>query len=309
MTEPAELQRTADLLNMVFEHVHPLTTDSLRWYYDENPVGPAAVGRVDDGVRRSGNYALVPQVFTGAGRSALTLGIGVDLAVDPEARGSGTFRKTVEDAYERARSMGHDGILGVANANSAPRMVATLGWRALDPLPVTLLQPGPGRSGFESIEFGRSSSADALFLEAIDSGFHADTDTGWAPAWTPEVLRWRISRPGFRYRLHLSDDFIAVSTATKVSGVPFAVLLKVLPRSGAVAPIASGRVATALARSHRTPFVIHWGRNPWMRVRGIRLPQSRMPSPLSLVLHSFTEQFDQNDFELGALEFLDFDAY
>jgi hypothetical protein len=34
-----------------------------------------------------------------------------------------------------------------------------------------------------------------------------------------------------------------------------------------------------------------------------------MPSPLSLVLHSFVSDFDRDTFELGEFGFLDFDAY
>ena len=48
MTDELELERTAALLNQVFEHSDPLTTNSLRWYYDENPAGSAAVGRVEE---------------------------------------------------------------------------------------------------------------------------------------------------------------------------------------------------------------------------------------------------------------------
>ena len=75
------------------------------------------------------------------------------------------------------------------------------------------------------------------------------------------------------------------------------------------APVPSGRVAALVARVHRTPMVVHWGRNPWLRVRGVRLPQSRMPPPLSLVLHPFHDGFDPSSFELSTFEFLDFDAY
>ena len=69
------------------------------------------------------------------------------------------------------------------------------------------------------------------------------------------------------------------------------------------------RVAATVARTHRTPFVIHWGRTPWVRYRGLPLPQSRMPSPLSLVLHRHHDGFVEQHFELSAFEFLDFDAY
>ena len=114
MTEEAELQRTATLLNHVFEHADPLTVDSLRWYYDENPAGSAAVGRVEEDGKRLGNYALIPNRFRSTSGEERVLGLGVDLAVDPDARGSGAFRRTVEDSYARGTAQGFDGILGVA---------------------------------------------------------------------------------------------------------------------------------------------------------------------------------------------------
>ena len=306
MTDDAELRRTADLLNSVFEHADPLTIGSLRWYYDDNPVGGAAVGRIEDDGRRLGNYALIPQKFVAPDGETRILGLGVDLAVDPIARGSGTFRRTVEDSYARGVEQGFDGILGVANANSAPRMVASLGWRALEPLPVTLV-PAIGRArGFVSTDIDDSTIS---ALEGLGgSVFPRASSSGFAPVWTPEYLRWRLSRPGHDYSVHVSDDLVVISLRTHVARVPVGVILKVLPRVEGVRT-RIGRLAAVVGRHHRAPFVIHWGRNPTMEVRGIPLPQSKMPSPLSLVLHPFSEDFDRERFELGEFEFLDFDAY
>ncbi|MBU6328466.1 MAG: GNAT family N-acetyltransferase [Acidobacteria bacterium] len=302
-----ELQRTAELLNDVFGHDHPLTVDALRWYYAANPAGPAAVGRVEDDRRRLGNYALVPQRFVSPTGEVRVLGVGVDLAVSPEARGGGVFRRTVEDSYARAIEAGHDGILGVANANSAPRMVATLGWRSLDPLPVTLTLPVGSGARFEvfPVDGSDGSRIDAVLAR----GFRPEESPGFAPEWNPAMLRWRLTRPGFRYWLHVSEGLVVVSTRTRVAGVPFGVVLKTLARSGSIDHPSGGEVAASVARTHRTPLVIHWGRTPWVRYRGLPLPQSRMPSPLSLVLHRHHEGFDESAFELSAFEFLDFDAY
>ena len=305
----AELQRTAALLNEVFDHAVPLTEESLRWYYEDNPVGPAAVGRVEQDQRRLGNYALIPQRFRSPDGETRTLGVGVDLAVSPEARGAGVFRRTVEDSYARAIDLGHDGILGVANANSAPRMVATLGWRALDPLPVTLALPVGRPGGFTEMIADRNSMGGRQFEEIASAGFLEVTDPGFAPDWDPGLLRWRLSRPGFRYWLHVHEELVVVSTRTQVSGLRFGVILKTLARPGYAGSIRGGSVAASVARVHRSPLVIHWGRTPWVRYRGIPLPQSRMPSPLSLVLHRHHDGFDEHRFELSAFEFLDFDAY
>ena len=306
MTDDAELLRTAALLNHVFEHAEPLTVDSLRWYYDENPVGVAAVGRVEDGDRRIGNYARVPNRYRPPSGEERIRGVGVDLAVDPDARGSGAFRRVVEDSYGRGVAQGFDGILGVANANSAPRMVATLGWRALPSLPVSMI-PAIGRSrGFSSVV------VDERTIEVVDTlvpGEFLRTSTeGFAPVWTPELLRWRLRRPGHTYSLHISDDLVVVSTRTHVSKIPFGVILGVLARRRSSA-LPVGRVASVVGRHHRAPLVIHWGRSPALRMRGIPLPQRMMPSPLALVLHPFSPEFDAKKFSLGEFGFLDFDAY
>ncbi len=306
MTDTDELERTAKLLNEVFDHDDPLTVESLRWYYDENPMGPAAVGRVEEDGRRLGNYALVPNLFRSPAGEERRLGLGVDLAVDSRARGSGAFRRTVEDAYDRGRSMGFDGILGVANANSAPRMVATLGWRALPALPVTMI-PAIGRSrGFRSM-VATESVIDKL-PQHIGSSFVRTSTTGFAPVWNLDLLQWRLRRPNHTYSLHISDDLVVVSTRSVVAKVPFGIILGVLARrDSAAVPI--GRLASVVGRHHRAPSVIHWGRTPALRVRGIPLPQKLMPSPLSLVLHPLVDGFDTGAFELGEFGFLDFDAY
>ena len=306
MTDDAELQRTATLLNHVFEHADPLTVASLRWYYDENPAGEAAVGRVEEDGKRLGNYALIPNRYRSIAGEERVLGVGVDLAVDPDARGSGAFRRTVEDSYARGTSMGFDGILGVANANSAPRMVATLGWRSLAALPVTMIPAVGSTKGFRSTEI--TTETIDVVDSLVDDEFPRSSTSGFAPIWTTELLRWRLQRPGHSYSVHVSDDLVVVSTRTHVAKLPFGVILGVLSRRD-VPRVPVGRVAAVVGRHHKAPFVIHWGRSPALRMRGVPLPQKLMPSPLSLVLHPFVSDFNRDTFELGEFGFLDFDAY
>ena len=293
-------------MNHVFEHADPLTVASLRWYYDENPAGEAAVGRVEEDGKRLGNYALIPNRYRSIAGEERVLGVGVDLAVDPDARGSGAFRRTVEDSYARGTSMGFDGILGVANANSAPRMVATLGWRSLAALPVTMIPAVGSTKGFRSTEI-TAETIDVVDV-LVDGEFPRSSTSGFAPIWTTELLRWRLQRPGHSYSVHVSDDLVVVSTRTHVAKLPFGVILGVLSRRD-VPRVPVGRVAAVVGRHHKAPFVIHWGRSPALRMRGVPLPQKLMPSPLSLVLHPFVSDFNRDTFELGEFGFLDFDAY
>jgi GNAT superfamily N-acetyltransferase len=305
--EPDRHPATAALLNEVFGLDPPLGAEDLTWYYDRNPTGVASVGRVEDAGRRLGNYALVPTRFR-RGDEELTLGLGVDLAVLPEARGAGTFRRTVEDAYARGAADGLDGILGVANAQSAPRMVKTLGWASLPPLPVRLLGPGPRPAPLAHHRVDGAFLASARFDELVPEAFPPPAD-GWAPVWTRSLLRWRLAKPRARYVLHAGDDVVAVSTRTSIKGLPVAVLLKVLARRRLDEPLSGSRIAAAVARRHRTPLVVHWGVNAALRVHGLPLPRERMPSPLELVTYSFHAGFDAAGLRFDAFEFLDFDAY
>jgi GNAT superfamily N-acetyltransferase len=303
-----EHERTVALLEHVFTFDPPLTLADLRWYYDDSPAGAASVGRVEQDGRRLGNYALVPLPLARGDGTTITLGVGVDLAVDPDARGKGTFRATVEDSYARGTADGLDGILGVANANSAPRMVSALGWRSLPDLPTRLLLPGLGRRSFTTAAVDGAYLASTQFDATVGGGFAPLGAAGFAPVWTPELLRWRLAKRRARYWLHACDDLIAVSTVTRVKGVPFAVLCKTLPRRSGP-PVDGGALVRHLQRTHRTPFVVHWGRAPHVRLRGVTLPPRYLPSPLALVLHAFTDRFDREAFSLDAFEFLDFDAY
>jgi GNAT superfamily N-acetyltransferase len=324
MTEPrahertAEHERTAAMLNHVFTFDPPLTAADMQWYYDDNPRGPASVGRVEEDGVRLGNYALVPLRLARGDGSTITLGVGVDLAVHPDARGKGTFRTTVEDSYVRGTADGLDGILGVANANSAPRMVSTLGWRALPDLPVRLLAPVSmqrTRSGSKGARVTTTAVTPQLLASehlasVAPTGVTAPRGTGYSPQWRVEDLRWRLAKPRARYWLHGSDDLLAVSAVTQLRGLRFAVLLKVLVRrSHDGDPVAGGPLVRSLLRTHRTPFAIHFGRNPDVALTGVPIPRRLLPSPLALVLQPFTDRFDPATFRLDTFEFLDFDAY
>lgn len=315
--EPGEHTRTVELLNDVFAFDPPLTETDLSWYYDDNPLGPASIGRVEGGGRRLGNYALVPLRLARGDGHSVTVGVGVDLAVSPAARGKGTFRATVEDSYARGRAGRLDAILGVANANSAPRMVSALGWRALPELPVRVLLPSvPGvhgrrRDRYRTERVTPALLASPVFDELAGGGFDVPASHGFAPVWTPELLRWRLAKPRATYWLHASEDTVAVSTVTHLARIPFAVLLATLRRAGAGADhrVDGGALVRHLMRVHRAPFVLHFGRAPQLRAHGITLPRRFLPSPLVLVLHPLGERLDARSFTLDAFEFLDFDAY
>jgi GNAT superfamily N-acetyltransferase len=300
------LDAVARLLREVFPRPERFTRERLAWAYREHPLGPAAVGRAHDPEgRQIGNYALIPMRLRHGDRSLL-LGLGVDLAVSPAARGSGVFRATVEHAYEEGRRLGMDGILGIANAQSAPRMVKAMGWRHLPPLPTRLLVPWGTGSGRSRRLAGSRTTEIAASEDAPEAS--AAPGDGWHQDWGGDLLSWRLSMPGADYHVHELADCRAVSTTDRVLGVPVAVLLKVLPRPG-VTRVNGARLAARLVRHHRTPLVVHWGRHSRLLSHGIRLPRRLQPSPLEVVLHLFDPANAEVDLSLDDFELLDLDAY
>ena len=307
-----DLASTAALLNAVFAPDPPVGAEELDWYYRSNPEGEAAVGRIEEGGRQVGNYSLVPLRFDHADGALLRLGLGVDLAVHPEARGTGTFRATVEESYRQGMASGLDGILGVANAQSSPRMVKAMGWRLLPPLPLRILLPRPPGARVEHLQ---------VDSDLLDSGRIYDLfpqrsrggSAGFTATWSAELLVWRLARPRGDYVLHVLEDLLVVSTRTSFAGLPVAVALKTLPRHPIPEPLDGGRVAGAIAAYHHTPRVMHWGVNPDVAYQGPVVPRRLQPRPLDLVLHPFTvdgsRHFDPATFTMAGFEFLDFDAY
>ena len=306
------LASTAALLNTVFAPDPPVRAEELDWYYRSNPEGEAAVGRVEEGGRQVGNYSLVPVRLDRADGTRLRLGLGVDLAVHPEARGTGTFRATVEESYRQGIASGLDGILGVANAESSPRMVNAMGWRLLPPLPLRILLPRPPGTRVEHLQVDSDLLASGRIFDLLPQRSPGGS-AGFTATWSADLLAWRLTRPRGNYVLHVLEDLLVVSTRTSFAGLPVAVALKTLPRHPILEPLDCGRVAGALAAYHHTPLVVHWGINPSVAYKGPVVPRRLQPRPLDLVLHPFTVEgtrhFDPGTFVMAGFEFLDFDAY
>ncbi|MSO60247.1 MAG: GNAT family N-acetyltransferase [Ilumatobacteraceae bacterium] len=302
----ADLAGVVELMQEVFPHPERFTIERLAWSYRQHPWGKAAVGRCFDAQEKQiGNYALIPLELSYANETVV-LGLGVDLAVSPSARGSGTFRTTMQDAYEQAQQQGFAGILGIANAQSAPRMVKALGWKHLPSLATRLLFAFGSGSG-SSARYAPSLLATEPFYSALSTLSFRNGD-GCQQRWDLDLLEWRLSMPGGKYSLHALDDCIAVSTTDIVMGVRVAVLLKVFAMQG-VSSVKGSSVAMRLVRHHKTPIVFHWGINPLLAGRGVPLPKRLQPSPLEVVLHVFDESQDSSDISLDSFELLDFDAY
>jgi len=303
--ENLDLLLTADLLNDVFKPKTSISVEYLDWQYHENPAGSACIGYLLEANEQISNYALIPKIFENALGNKLTLGVGVDLAVSPNSRGKGLFRKTIEKSYEAGIKGNLDGILGVANSQSSPRMTEAMGWRKLPSLDFRLLKLSRSKIELETFRFEDKELKKFPLEEFFDFKAFAHP-SGFSPIWNAELLKWRLSRPEANYYLHASESALLVTTKVSIGGIKIAVLLKTFPVNPNEVPFPIAPFASGIAKYHKTPFVAYWGKNNHFKMDGLKIPRKFQPSPLDLVIHFFESN---SNFELTEFELLDFDAF
>lgn len=283
--------------------------DYLEWLYDRNPEGGGIYEGVDEDGRRMAHYALIPQCWRNAGGPAPVC-FSLNAVTRSGAQRKGYFVQIGKRIYERARVDGAMGILAVPNEKSTPGALKYLGYRFLGPLPVRVLPPVGRAAAFESRQVDDAWLSSPEFA-SLAGELDRHEASGWTQSWTPAQLRWRLGQPRGGYVVHVGADLVAVSVEHRFGGVPFAVIVKFLPRRPlTVGEVLSSRGAVAAAcRFHRAPAAVYAGFNAHVRVRGIRPPRRLQPAPLNLLFRSLSDEVPQETFALDTYEFLDFDAY
>ncbi len=301
--------KNTELLNAELPDPRFVDASYLHWLYDLNPLGTGIFGNVDDddGVRLA-HYGLIPQEYRHAeGRVPFVFSLNAVSRSGAQRRGF--FSEIGQKIWARAQEQGVQVVVGVTNANST-WPVKKLGWRVMGPMPVKLLVPRPGRPRNVVSHDVTGAFVDSAPFADLAAGLDESPAWHWTNCWTPEYLRWRLSAPhGTRYAVHVGPELVAVSTVTHQHGVPFAVVLKLLPRHGRFGPISSHEMISAICRHHRAPLGVYAGHNRHVPVRGLRLPERLKPVPLNLVMLSLTDRVDQHTFQLDTFEFFDMDAY
>lgn len=287
----------------------------LHWLYDRNPYGAAIERNVDDDAngRRLAHYALIPQSYRDADGPVRTM-FSLNAVTRAGQQRQGHFRRMGLEIYEEAAAAGYRFVVGVSNDKSVGAVVKYMGWRHWGPMPVRICVPAAVVGA--RVEHHR---VDAAFLESSDferlsAGLDQPPLRGFTNRWTPEYLRWRLSRPHVSYVVHATDELFAVSTRDRRFGVPAAVLLKLLPRIPVVMtsedrPQSAARMVSTVCAFHRSPYAVYAGINRKVRVRGVRPPLRLQPSPLHLIIRHLDPAVDQDRIDLDSFELLDGDAY
>jgi hypothetical protein len=279
----------------------------LRWLYDENPYGPAIQRAVDDDGVRVAHYALIPQRYRGRD-GVVPAAFSLHAVVRSGTQRKGYFQKIGAEIYAEAGDAGWQFSTGVCNDKSIGAVVKYMGWKTPGPLPVKLCPP---------LHTGRgvtSHTVDGPFLAGprfagLTAGLDAFPVDRWTNSYTTEYLRWRLACPSTQYAIHMTDDFVAITTHDVRFGVRAAVLLKLFRRGDDRSPATADPIVGAACRFHRAPYAVYAGFNARVRVRGIRPPRRLQPSPLHLILRSLSPAIDQDALTVDTFEFLDMDAY
>jgi hypothetical protein len=303
-----ELEMTLGLLRTVLPSPRWDTLDFLDWVYNENPLGELVPQNVDRDGQRLCHIGGVPMNLRSADDAGRFL-ILYNSSAAPEEQGKGTYVKTLFKLHGRARDLGFHGMLGVTNAASTGPATKGFKARMLGALPAKLCVPTVVRSPGHTHHPVDDAFLDSGEFEKLASELDATPAGTWTNCWTPDVLAWRLRWIGYDYTLHVGPDLVAVSTRTTYRGVPVAVLSKVLPRAGARGPLSSEQMIAAICKYHRAPAAVYAGFNANVPVKGFKLRQDRLPSPLNLLFLSTSDAVDTDTFRFETFEFLDFDAY
>jgi len=300
-------QRNTELLDAELPSARFVDDAYLHWLYDQNPYGPAIQRAADDGGVRVAHYAVVPQRYRGPD-DTVPAGFSLNAVVRSGTQRQGWFRKLGLEIYEEAAAAGWQFATGVCNDKSIGAVVKYMGWKTPGPLPVRVMFPRPYRQPAESHRVDHSFLAGTDFARLTEGLDQFPVNT-WTNSSTSEYLRWRLSPPHTSYAIHATDELVAITTRDTRFGIPAAVILKLLPRGGGDEPRHAERLVTAACRFHTAPYAVYAGFNAHVTVRGFRPPRRLQPSPLHLILRSFSPAIDQATLELDTFEFLDMDAY
>lgn len=288
-------------------------TAYLRWSYRDNPLGPAweryhyvespAGGRP----LLVAHYLIMPRRYRGPGGRRCEGAWSQHAVTRAGHQRARHFTRLGHEVYAEAGAAGRSFVVGVTNQKSTPAVVKYLGWKLVGPLPVRVVSPvGRGRADLTHAEADSGWLASAGFDD-----FAAAVDrhpvAAWSTDWTAEVLRWRLSCPFARYRVHIGDDLALVTTRTNYGRLPVTVVLKIFPlRPG---PVPATGAIRGIARRDRSAFAIYAGFNPAAAVRGIKPPRRLQPSPLNLIVRALGQDLDNDGIDLDNFELLDMDAF
>jgi len=282
----------------------------LRWFYFDNPIGPAIIVNRVDGDCCVAHIAGIPQTYHRAGEERPAV-FPLNIAVLPKARGRGLMTEISQECLAVSERRYGDGWLGgMPNAASTPGYTGRLRFRLVRQLPVVACPPIWSSSQVDSHD-ATPEFLDGRGFAEFTSALSFAPGASWSQRWSGELLRWRLAAPGARYAVHRSQDVAAVTTVAHRGRVPVTVVLKIFAvGTRPPEPRSANTVIAAACRHHRSPVAIYAGFSAVARVLGMPVPRRLRPAPLNLIVRSMRSgAANADEFEFETMELLDFDAF
>lgn len=316
---PALAAELAPFLSSVLKSPRFDDADFLTAMYCDAPTVPmltqARLGAGDEAGDRSGGGGRVVahQAFlwipmrTSAG-TTLPATLSVNSAAAPEVRGTGAYAELSISMMVTAFDAGTLAYFGVTNEGSM-KTTTRLGGKVVTQLPVRLLATTARPERSVTHHPVDAALLDGDLPEVIAAEVDRASTFGVRYGWNAELLRWRLGFPGSSLVLTEHPDFFLVSAVRKVGPAPAVVLLKVWARHAAAEPQRLPvSIVAALAQHHRTPAVVHVGRNRDVSLVGVPVPRRLRPAPLYLTYYANPAVVATQEIDFDTFEFLEFDA-
>jgi GNAT superfamily N-acetyltransferase len=262
------IRNIAALLRAAFGDASRFTERYLRWQYEENPDGAAVGFDAFAGDDLAAHYVALPLRARLFGETAKGL-LSLNTATSPAYQGKGLFTRLACATYERARELGYEFVVGVANANSTHGFVKKLGFQLVCPLDVRV---GIGRPQYD--------------------------DTGashFRRIWSEQSMDWRLRNPATAYAFRAGAFWAD-------PGMPGTAIY--LGKAFQCGSSLSKRPA-----AHPLTAWIGLAPNARWRGVALPVPQRMRPSPLNLIFRDLTPAGRTLDASRVFFEALDFDAY
>lgn len=274
-----ELVELAAFLNKVFHNSSLFSLDYLKWQYLENPDGAACTMFARLRGELVAHYALIPISMVIDGEVA-TGGLSLNTAVSDQARGRGYFKRLANMTYDLAAARGLQYVIGVANSNSTPGFVRSLGFELVGPLDANIKIGG---------------------LPTLPD----DVAPNFRKHWDDERLHWRLSRPSTNYQI-VEDAGVGV-ICTRAGF--FDVCCRQLQLK--MAKELAEQSNLALRQNFPLRPKLWIGKTPRLgrTQRSLPIPGRLRPSPLNLIFKNLVGHKVEIDFDAAQVEIFDFDAY
>lgn len=162
-----ELNLLVELQNIVYkERGLVFTRDTFRYWYVDNPCGEVISFNAIDNGRMVAHQSFVPEWMDVDGR-VVSCARSMAVVTHPDYQGQGLFSTLTNKAVEEAKRQGYEFLYAITNGNSFPRFVKHCGFSSITRLNVKM---------------------------GMGSQIKEDGNKTYKRHWTPELLKWRLSK-------------------------------------------------------------------------------------------------------------------